>query len=194
LADQTDNDALIRRCLAHDRQAQRQLFYNYKERVFRLVYRLIGGRGRADIEDAIQQTFIGLFKSLDSFRGEASLDTWVYRICVKVCTSAIRRTYSKGFLLINPIEDPDSHGADHRARPDSVYENFEIGRRIHEALQALRPERRIAFVLTEIEGKSLEEAAGIVGRPVGTIKSRVFRARNDLAKILRPLLDGEQVP
>lgn len=194
MTDETDNLALVRRCLENDRRAQRLLFYTYKERVFRLVFRLIGGRGRAEIEDAIQQTFIGLFKSLATFRGEASLDTWVYRICAKVCTSTIRRSYSKGFLLISPIDDPDARAADHSALPDSVCENSEVGRRIQEALLELRPERRIAFVLTEIEGKSLEETAGIVGRPVGTVKSRLFRARSDLAKILRPILDGEQLP
>jgi RNA polymerase sigma-70 factor, ECF subfamily len=194
LTDQTENNELVRRCVAHDRQAQKQLFHKYREKVFRLVYRLIGSKGRADIEEAIQQTFIGLFRSLRSFRGEASLDTWVYRICAKVCTSAIRRSYSKGILLVSPIENPDDHSAGRGDRPDEVYENAEVGRRIQAALQMLRPERRIAFVLAAIEGKSIEETAAIVGRPVGTVKSRLFRARSDLARILGPLLDREPLP
>lgn len=174
---------VVQQCLKNDRKAQRDLFNRYKLKVHDLVYKSLGPR--FDTDDVIQQVFIELFKSLSLFKGDSSLDTWVYRIGSKVCTTQLRKKYRKR----QPQIVYDSERADTEAdamfpSPSSEIEQKELERAVQDALDKLDAEKRMTVVLYEMEGKSLEEIAAITGIPLGTVKSRLFHGRKTLEKVL----------
>jgi len=178
-------ELLIKQCVANDRRAQQTLFRTYRNTVFSLICRLLGPE--FDFDDVLQQVFISIFKSLKHFRGLSSLDTWVYRITMKVITDQLRRKYRKRKLtLAGSIDDTQSGltGATHHT-PHSGLERKELYDKINAALGKLTLEKRLVVVMYEIEGKSLEEIADILEKPVGTVKSRLFHARHELEKHLR---------
>ncbi|MBD3243463.1 MAG: sigma-70 family RNA polymerase sigma factor [Chitinivibrionales bacterium] len=187
---QADNRDLVRECIDGNRAAQHELFCTYRDTILRLVWRLLGPRDRHERDDAVQQVFIALFRSLDRFRYESSLDTWVYRIGTRVCMTLLRKRYRKRVLQIDPAASTEIEGVrDRSVSPQEQLERREREEALYTALDRLDRHRRTVFVLAEIEGRELEEVARIIGRPVGTVKSRLFRARRDLARMLGSLLD-----
>jgi RNA polymerase sigma-70 factor, ECF subfamily len=189
LADQQLIESIIKGCLENERKAQMVLFDRYKSLISRMVLRIFSNAEKTDIEDTVQQVYIELFKSLRYFRGEASFDTWVYRICTKVCMTRLRMKYRKKEQIIAQARDvlvdelPNQNPA-----PDLAMQAKAVADRIQKSLLQLSPERCMAFVLCEIEGRDLEEAARIVGVPIGTVKSRLFRAREDLRHMLKDVM------
>jgi RNA polymerase sigma-70 factor (ECF subfamily) len=179
-----DTASLLQQCLKNDRKAQRQLFENYKHRVHDLVYKSLGPK--FDVDDVIQQVFIELFKSLSYFKGDSSLDTWVYRICVKVCTTQLRKKYRKRqpqivFDSLQMEIEADAGVVD----PCEEMEKKELEAAVYAAFEKLDEEKRMTVVLYEMEGKSLEEISVITGIALGTVKSRLFHGRKLLEKHLR---------
>jgi RNA polymerase sigma-70 factor (ECF subfamily) len=179
-----DTASLLQQCLKNDRKAQRQLFENYKHRVHDLVYKSLGPR--FDVDDVIQQVFIELFKSLSYFKGDSSLDTWVYRICVKVCTTQLRKKYRKRQpqIVYDSLQteiEADAGVVD----PCEEMEKKELEAAVYAAFEKLDEEKRMTVVLYEMEGKSLEEISVITGIALGTVKSRLFHGRKLLEKHLR---------
>ncbi len=176
---------LVAESVRGSRRAQNELFAAYRGRVWSLTYKSLGPD--FDIEDTVQKVFVNLFKSLPAFKGLSSFDTWVYRICVKVCTDRLRGKYRKSRLRV--VRSPDNGGEEFygavESTPGSELERRELEAEIFKALDKLSEQKRMAVVLYEMEGLSMEEIADVMGTPTGTVKSRLFHARNQLRKLLR---------
>ena len=180
---------VLQQCLKKDRKAQRRLFEFYKHKVHDLVFKSLGPR--FDSDDVIQQVFIELFKSISYFKGDSSLDTWVYRICLKVCTTQLRKKYRKRQPnIVFDSQRTDSEIDVTSGGPIVDMEQKELGRAIYDALDKLDVEKRMTVVMYEMEGKSLEEIARVAKIPVGTVKSRLFHGRKMLEKHLRRFLEN----
>ena len=174
--------ALARRCLAGDRDAQRELFHRELDRVHRILYRILGPGG--DLEDVAQEAMVELFRSLARYRGEATLATWVDRITVRTALRAIRRRRPAAAPLDeNELVSPGT-GADEDVARHAV------ARRLEAALRRLDPRMRVAFVLHVIEERSAAEVAELMGATRVATKARIWRARRELERRARrdPLL------
>jgi RNA polymerase sigma-70 factor (ECF subfamily) len=182
-------DPIVSGCVAGDRRCQRMLFKNYRDRVQSLVVKSLGPD--FDTDDVIQQVFIRVFDSLRSFEQRSSLDTWVYRITSKVCMDQLRRKYRKRQLptvhITDALEGQIRSGR--HLEPGGRLELKELNRTLYDGLQKLSPSKRMVLVLFEMEERSLDEIAGIIGKPVGTVKSRLFHARKEMETHLRRYLE-----
>lgn len=176
---------LVERCLEGDEEACEALVRRYQDRVFSLVYSIIGGTDQ--VEDIAQEAFLKAFRSLKSFRGGSSFYTWLYRITVNTALNALR---SKGRRQEASLEDlggleflvdPDVGPAESAARR-------QLASRVREAIDRLDEQYRTIVYLRELEDLSYEEIAEVVELPVGTVKSRLFRARQHLKELLEDLL------
>ncbi|WP_374584000.1 RNA polymerase sigma factor RpoE [Pseudoduganella sp.] len=177
---------LVERARAGERAAFDQLVARYQRRLLRLVLRLL--RDQAEAEDVVQETFLKAYRALPRFRGEAAFYTWLYRIAVNGARNAIlRRRQRSGPQGIAPSQAPAP--PPEIGTPESMLLSKQVMRAIDAALEALPLELRTAIVLREIEGLSYEEIAQIMECPLGTVRSRIFRAREAIARRLRPLLD-----
>jgi|WetSurMetagenome_2_1015567.scaffolds.fasta_scaffold00173_5 RNA polymerase sigma-70 factor, ECF subfamily len=184
-----DTWQVLQQCIKNDRRAQREIFNRYKLKVHDLVYKSLGTR--FDTDDVIQQIFIELFRSLAHFKGDSSLDTWVYRIGCKVCTTQLRKKYRKRQPhIVFDSEQAETAADAEVCFPTSEMERKELETAIGDALDKLDAEKRMTVVLYEMEGRSLEEIAAITGIPLGTVKSRLFHGRKTLEKILGRYLES----
>lgn len=175
---------LIKKAASGDNKAFSKIYYQYKELVYRVVYRLLGGT--EDINDAVQQTFIELFKSLPGYAGKSKFTTWLYRIAVNVSIQFFRKKrVSEKFKTseweLDTIPSSDTTSIN--------IERKELKTQLEEALSSLQLKKRIVIVLHDIEHKTMEEISEIIGVPVGTIKSRLFYAREELKKKLGKILE-----
>lgn len=175
---------LIKKAASGDNKAFSKIYYQYKELVYRVVYRLLGGT--EDIHDAVQQTFIELFKSLPGYAGKSKFTTWLYRIAVNVSIQFFRKKrVSEKFKTseweLDTIPSSDTTSMN--------IERKELKTQLEEALSSLQLKKRIVIVLHDIEHKTMEEISEIIGVPVGTIKSRLFYAREELKKKLGKILE-----
>jgi RNA polymerase sigma-70 factor (ECF subfamily) len=185
-AEAQDDLELARRCAAGEVAAQRQLFRDYRVRVHRTLYRILGSN--ADMEDLVQDVFLEVFRSLDRFRGEAKLSTWIARITTRVAMHYIGR------------RKPAAHSLDglsvEVAAGDPSAEDLALVReaaaRLYRALERVDPVQRVAFALHVIEGLPLREVADMTESSLVATKSRVWRARREIEKRARrdPLLAG----
>ncbi|WP_431477472.1 sigma-70 family RNA polymerase sigma factor [Massilia eburnea] len=177
---------LVERARAGERTAFDLLVARYQRRLLRLVLRLL--RDPAEAEDVVQETFLKAYRALPRFRGEAAFYTWLYRIALNGARNAIlrrrQRTAPQGVVpsqLVAPVPEIGT--------PESMLLSKQVMLAIDAALEALPLELCTAIVLREIEGLSYEEIAQIMECPLGTVRSRIFRAREAIARRLRPLLD-----
>jgi RNA polymerase sigma-70 factor (ECF subfamily) len=166
--------ALVRRCLAGDPAAARELVERFQTDVFALCHRLLDHR--QDAEDVTQEVFLRVFRSLRRWDQVRPLRPWVLGIAVNRCRTCVGRR-AKGPELADYLQDT----ADRRPEDDSA----ELHRGIRAALDELRDDYRAVFVLFHEHGRSYEEIAGAVGRPVGTVKTWLHRARLELLDRLR---------
>lgn len=179
-----DDHRLITECLKGDTLAFGELIRRYQDRLFNTVYRLVGGV--EDAQDVVQDTFLNAYRSLDSFKGDAEFFTWLYRIAINTATSLKRKQKvalslhggRNGQGSIDPLDGSDG------SQPGHALERAEQERRIQEALSRLSPEHRAVLVLKEMEDQRYEDIAEILQLPVGTVRSRLHRARMELRKIL----------
>ncbi|HUI92489.1 MAG TPA: RNA polymerase sigma factor [Chitinivibrionales bacterium] len=179
-----DTRLLLQQCLKNDRRAQRELFNCYKHKVHDLVYKSLGPK--FDTDDVLQQVFIELFKSLAYFKGDSSLDTWVYRIGAKVCTTQLRKKYRKRQpQVVYDTEQMEAEADPSANGPSADLEQRELEASIYDALDKLDAEKRMTVVMYEMEGRSLEEIAEMSNIPLGTVKSRLFHGRKTLEKLLK---------
>jgi RNA polymerase sigma-70 factor, ECF subfamily len=186
---------IIEQCQMGDRRAQRALFHLYREHVMRLVSRMLAGHDPHDIQDTIQLVYIAVFRSLPLFRGDSSFDTWVYRICMKTCVNQLRTKYRKRRLFVDGDgSETVEHARDEVAETDELVLRRETAGKIRQALAKLDVDRRAVLILYEMESRSLEEIARTVNKPVGTVKSRLFRARQDMCRYLREYVTEEGKP
>ena len=167
---------LLARVVGGDHDAFNQIMRNHEDRVFSVCLRIMGNREHA--LDATQETFLTAFRKADQFKGNSALGTWIYRIAVNTCYDQLRKQKRRRTDPIPDHLDPTDHSAE-----DEV-EAAGLRPEIMEALAAIPQDFRSAVVLSDIEGMGLPEVADVLGVPVGTVKSRVFRGRRLLAQEL----------
>ena len=192
----TDADApLIDRAKRGDQRAFEMLVVKYQRRIERLIGRMV--RDADLVADIAQETFIRAYRALPQFRGESAFYTWLYRIAVntakKTLVEAKRdQIVTESTLVGRGDEDETSrveHELSHSETPEAVLASKEIAATVNAAIEALSEDLRQAITLREIEGLSYEEIAEVMRCPIGTVRSRIFRAREAIAERLRPLLD-----
>jgi RNA polymerase sigma-70 factor, ECF subfamily len=192
---------LIERLVAHDERAFNELVRLYERRVLTLVVRMLGNP--AEGEDVAQEVFVQVFKAIGTFRGEAKLSTWIYRIAINLCKNRVkylkvRHTGEQDELA--EVEERGGLGGGGRRglgsaveRPDEMMSGKQVERIVQRAIQELEPTFRECLVLCDVEELSYEQIEEITGLPIGTVKSRIHRARAQLrAAVEREL--GEKVP
>lgn len=177
------DDRTLRRAAAGDRDAARTLVETYQQRVFALASRMLAGRGRATIEDAAQDTFLQVFRRLATFRsdGPARLSTWILTIAARRAIDELRRQRPALVADLEPAAD---------ARGDDRAIRRELIAAIERALHDLSPELRAAFLLREYHGLEYAEIAQALAIDLGTVKSRLSRARAALRERLAEVHDA----
>lgn len=167
---------LLARVVDGDHDAFNEIMRNHEDRVFSVCLRIMGTRDQA--LDATQETFLTAFRKAGQFKGNAALGTWIYRIAVNTCYDQLRKQKRRRTDPIPDHLDPADYSAE-----DAV-DSAAVRPEIEKALAAIPPDFRSAVVLSDLEGMGLPEIAEVLGIPVGTVKSRVFRGRRLLANEL----------
>lgn len=183
---------LVERAQGGEKAAFDLLVAKYQRKLLRLLSRFI--RDPAEVEDVAQEAFIKAWRALPAFRGESAFYTWLYRIGINTAknhlvaqgrraptTTDFDAEEAQGFEDADQLRDIDT--------PESLLLSRQIGQTVNAAMEGLPEELRTAIVLREIEGLSYEEIAQVMQCPIGTVRSRIFRAREAVASKLRPLLD-----
>lgn len=179
-ASRADEDlTLVRRFLAGDMRAFDELMTAHEDRVFSICLRVM--RDREHALDAVQETFVKVFRRADHFTGESAFSTWLYRVAVNTCYDQLRKLKRRHAEPLPETNDP----ADVTA--GDALTAIELRPELAAALERLSDDFRTAVILSDVEGLPLADVAEILGVPVGTVKSRVFRARRQLAEELRNL-------
>lgn len=184
---------LVERAQAGNQQAFEQLMSKYQRKLNRLLSRLI--RDHGDVEDVVQETFIKVYHALPSFRGESAFYTWVYRIGTNTAKNYLearkRRAPTSTEFDANDAESfEDASQLQDINTPERVLQSKQIAQTVNAAMESLPEDLRNAIVLREIDGLSYEEIAEEMNCPIGTVRSRIFRAREAVAARLRPLIDS----
>lgn len=172
---------LLEQAAKGDNEAFSQLFLKYKTLVYRVVYRLL--RIQEDVDDAVQQTFIEVYKSLPGYEGKSKFTTWLYRIAVNVSIQHLRKRRSDTFSDFDPEILPSESNKDN-------LEHLELHKQIETALDAIPIKKRVVVVLHDIEERTMEEIAAILNIPLGTVKSRLFHGRDEMRKKLQKILES----
>lgn len=190
---QPEINALIEAHLAGDPQAFARIVARYQVRLLNFVYRMIGDRERA--EDLVQEAFLRVHRHLDRFDRTRKFSTWVYTIASNLAKNELRnrsRSPLISFEQARPRTEEDSRTVDFEDpanRPDDLYERRQLKQLVEETVSRLNTHHREVFVLRELEGKSYEEIADIVHCNLGTVKSRLNRARQSFADLIQPRLE-----
>ncbi len=183
---------LIQRIQNGEQQAFTLLVRKYQNRVANILTRYL--RNNGDLADVTQEVFIKVYKSLPSFRGESAFYTWLYRITVNTAknylTSQGRRPPSADVDVMEADSYDGSEALREADDPESVLRSQEIKDVILQTIEQLPAELKSAIILRELEGMSYEEIANIEDCPIGTVRSRIFRARDAIDKQLKPLLEN----
>lgn len=188
---------LVERTRAGDAKAFELLVLKYQRRIQRLIGRMVRDVDR--VEDIAQETFIRAYRALHQFRGDAQFYTWLYRIAVNTAKKSLMElkhdpTVSESALRAADDEDETSPARNEpttEETPESVLAAKEIGAMVNAAMDALPEDLRQAVVLREIEGLSYEEIAAVMNCPIGTVRSRIFRAREAISAKVKPLLSNQ---
>lgn len=185
---------LVARVQQGDKAAFDLLVLKYQRKILRLLSRML--RDQTDIEDVMQEAFIKAYRALPQFRGESAFYTWLYRIAINTArnwmSSQGRRPSSPNGNQTEEGETFDEiDNLTDNNTPESMLASREIAESVNMTIQELPQELRTAIVLREIDGLSYEEIAEAMSCPIGTVRSRIFRAREAIAAKLRPILDHQ---
>jgi RNA polymerase sigma-70 factor (ECF subfamily) len=186
--------ALVQRAQANDRAAFNEIVLRYKSKVYNYVHRMVASVG--DAEDLTQETFVRAYLSIHSFQSRASLNTWLFRIATNLCIDHSRKNKRTQGLTTSLSQENSEEEESERDIPDVAFDpqrlllNKELGTQLDQALRDLPEKLRTVVLLYDIEGLAYEEIAAIVACPLGTVKSRLFNARNALRNKLAPYLTG----
>jgi RNA polymerase sigma-70 factor, ECF subfamily len=188
----TDSE-VVQAFLDGDERAFGELVRRYDNRLVNFVYRTLGDRERA--QDLVQETFVRVYRHLERFDQSKKFSTWIYTIASNLAKNELRNRSRNPLVLFQTIKQ--HWDADHRPlewedsqyKPDDLYRKRFLKEKVDEAVAQLPEHHRIVFVLRELEGKTYEEIADITGVNLGTVKSRLNRARNNFAQIIAPLVD-----
>ena len=192
-----DADApLVERVKLGDVKAFEMLVVKYQRRIERLIGRMV--RDVDLVPDIAQETFIRAYRALPKFRGESAFYTWLYRIAVNTAKKALMELKRDPLVMESARSARDDDGDGSRIEnersdgetPDAVLASKQIASAVNFAIEALSDDLRQAITLREIEGLSYEEIATLMDCPIGTVRSRIFRAREAIAVRLRPLVDA----
>jgi RNA polymerase sigma-70 factor (ECF subfamily) len=187
-----DDQSLIDACRRGHSEAFGVLVRRYQDRLYPTVLRLTGCA--EDAQDLLQEAFLRAYQKLSRFHGESSFYTWVYRIAVNLALSDRRRRRPMLRLGGGPGGGPDETADGHETDPSLPLERAERDRLVQTALNTLAADHRAVVVLKEFDGLRYEEIAAVLGIPVGTVRSRLHRARCELREKLRALIDDEPLP
>ena len=195
-----DVDApLVERVQRGDQRAFEMLVIKYQRRIERLIARMV--RDVDLVEDIAQETFIRAYRALPNFRGDSAFYTWLYRIAVNTAKKAMIGLVRDPVITesdMASLADEDDGGSrvenelTSGETPESLLASRQIGEAVNAAIDALSDDLRQAITLREIEGLSYEEIAEMMNCPIGTVRSRIYRAREAIATRLRPMLDARQ--
>lgn len=195
MGDREVDQLLVERAQRGDKHAFELLVSKYQRKLARLLSRFI--RDPAEVEDVAQEAFIKAYRALPSFRGDSAFYTWLYRIGINTAKNYLvamgRRAPTTTEFDTEEAENFEGGGLLHDINtPESELMTKEIAQTVNEAMEALPEELKTAIMLREIEGLSYEDIANIMNCPIGTVRSRIFRAREAIAAKLRPLLDTSE--
>jgi RNA polymerase sigma-70 factor (ECF subfamily) len=188
-----DNAQLVAAHLAGDDRAFQELVLRYRARLVGFVGRMIGDRERA--EDLVQEAFIRVHRHLHRFDPTRKFSTWIYAIASNLARNELRNrsrsplVYGESLRLGADVDPRPLQFADQRTRPDEMYANRHLREMVDRTVAGLAPHHREVFVLRELEGRSYEEIASLTRCNLGTVKSRLNRARHSFAERIAPLLD-----
>lgn len=188
------DEVLVARTLAGDNHAFDLLVLKYQRRIQRLIARMV--RNTDLVEDIAQETFIRAYRALHQFRGEAQFYTWLYRIAVNTAKKTLLDLKHDPLATQTVLQPDDSEDETFRSgnepiaedTPESLLAAREIAAAVDAAMEALPEDLRQAVTLREIEGLTYEDIAAVMGCPIGTVRSRIFRARDAISARVRPLL------
>lgn len=191
-SDRDIDQQLVERVQRGDKQAYGLLVEKYRRKLGRLLSRFI--RDQAEVEDVVQEAFIKAYRALPNFRGDSAFYTWLYRIGINTAKNYLvamgRRPQTQNEIEVDDAENfEDGDELRTTDTPETELMTKEIAKTVQAAIDALPEDLRTAIVLREIEGLSYEEIAESMECPIGTVRSRIFRAREAIATQLRPLLD-----
>lgn len=192
MGDREVDQTLVERAQRGDKQAFGLLVSKYQRKLGRLLSRLI--RDPAEVEDVTQEAFIKAYRALPSFRGDSAFYTWLYRIGVNTAKNYLVSQGRRAPTTTEfDSEEAESFEDGDQLRdintPEHLLLSKQIGETVNAAMESLPEELRTAIMLREIDGLSYEEIAAIMECPIGTVRSRIFRAREAVAEKLQPLLD-----
>jgi RNA polymerase sigma-70 factor (ECF subfamily) len=193
-----DSDAmLVERAVAGDQRAFELLVIKYQRRIERLIGRMV--RDVNLVEDIAQETFIRAYRALHQFRGDAQFYTWLYRIAVNTAKRFLLKLKHDPAVFQSALQSSDEDDETFQRRsepstdetPESVLAAKEIGEAVNAALEALPDDLKQALTLREIDGLSYEEIADVMNCPLGTVRSRIFRARESVSSKVKPMLEKQ---
>lgn len=196
MGDRELDQQLVEKVQRGDKHAFDLLVIKYQRRLARLLSRFV--RDSAEVEDIAQETFIKAYRALPSFRGDSAFYTWLYRIGVNTAKNFLvsqGRKFPASVSGLDAEEAENFEGADQLREvntPETELMGKQVAQTVNQALEVLPEELRTAIILREIEGLSYEEIAEIMNCPIGTVRSRIFRAREAVADKLRPLLGTDK--
>ncbi|MEY3871115.1 MAG: hypothetical protein RLZZ296_110 [Pseudomonadota bacterium] len=192
-----DSDALlVERTVAGDQKAFELLVIKYERRIQRLIGRMV--RDVDLVEDIAQETFIRAYRALAQFRGDAQFYTWLYRIAVNTAKKFLmdlKRNPTVSENSFKTADDDETSPVENELTspetPEAVLASKEIAEMVNSAMDALPEELRQAITLREIEGLTYEEIADAMNCPIGTVRSRIFRAREAISLKIKPMLENQ---
>jgi RNA polymerase sigma-70 factor, ECF subfamily len=188
---------LVERSVAGDQRAFELLVIKYQRRIQRLIGRMV--RDTDLIEDIAQETFIRAYRALHQFRGESQFYTWLYRIATNTAKKYLLQLKRDNSVFEAPFQSDDDGDETSWQKsepittetPESVLAAREIAAAVNAALEQLPDELRQAITLREVEGLTYEEIAEMMSCPIGTVRSRIFRAREAVSARIKPMLDNQ---
>lgn len=192
MSDREVDQQLVERAQRGEKHAFGLLVSKYQRKLARLLSRFV--RDPGEVEDVTQEAFIKAYRALPTFRGDSAFYTWLYRIGINTAKNHLVAMGRRAPTTTDiDLEDAEEYEQGDQLRdlntPEHALMTRQIGETVNQTLDGLPEELRSAITLREIEGLSYEEIAGIMNCPIGTVRSRIFRAREAIAEKLRPLLD-----
>jgi RNA polymerase sigma-70 factor (ECF subfamily) len=195
MGDREVDQQLVERAQRGDKRAFELLVAKYQRKLGRLLSRMV--RDPAEVEDVTQEAFIKAYRALPSFRGDSAFYTWLYRIAINTAKNYLvalgrRAPTTTEFDNEDAENFEEAEGLRDSATPESELHGKQIAATVNRAMEALPEDLRKAITLREIDGLTYEEIAAVMNCPIGTVRSRIFRARDAIAAELRPLLDTDE--
>lgn len=192
MGDREIDQQLVESAQRGDKQAFGLLVSKYQRKLGRLLSQFI--RDPVEVEDVVQESFIKAYRALPTFRGDSAFYTWLYRIGINTAKNFLVSQGRRVSTVANGFDNEDAETFEEGAQlremntPENELMSKQVAEIVNQILHDLPEELRSAITLREIEGLSYEEIAGIMGCPIGTVRSRIFRAREAIAEKLRPVL------